>query len=382
VAYTGTSVSIDAFDANLIPVIPGATYTVNAALNINGTGQLVAIGINWYDAFGSYLSTSLGSSVTYTSAVYQPFSYTATAPVNAAYAARLFAAAQPAPGSWTSNFTVGDIFLICEETPEWAPLGRDNRIHLWSSAYTVSSLGINPNNSTPVAPFAEYYDDWGNFIGRGFARQTSGYPSGYALDSFSVGVNWPFSTRYTDFGTLLWTIEEGGFAVTPDLGVSAATANTPSIAVVTAPAGGYQAATMTNGPSPSQDEGVVFWFQDTSNYWYAGRFALNYAVSGTLHKAYNYNASVEISPGDRLYVWTNNTTSTLTIPGTTETIVGPSIVVYRNSPLVPGSSVILALSASPASGQVAFPTSPAPYMPATTPGINSLSGIVEEITAP
>lgn len=385
-AYTGTASFVDAFDASLIPVIPGASYTIHAALNINGTGQLVNIGMNFYDAFGSYISSSSSPNVTYTSTVYAPYSFTATAPLNASYAARSFGASNPASGSWTANFTVGDIFLICEETPEWAPLGRDNRLHLWSSAYTVSNLGINPNNSTPVAPFIEYYDDWGNFIARGFSRQTTGpsggYPSGYAMDSFSVGVNWPFSTRHTDAGALLWQVITGGFSVTPDLGVSAQTANTASMAVVPAPAEGTQAVTFTNGTSPGKDQGVVFWYENSSNYWYAGRFGVYYAVSGTLYTAHSYTGGVEISPGDRVYVWTNNTTSTLTIPGTASTIAGPSVVVYKNSPWYPGNSVITAISASPVSGQIAFPVSPAPFMPSTTPGTSSLSGVVEEITAP
>lgn len=385
-SYTGTAAFVDAFDANLIPITPGAIYTVHAALNINGTGQLVSFGINFYDVFGSYISSSTSPNVTYTSAVYAPYSFTATAPINAAYAARTFGASNPASGSWTASFTVGDIFLICEETPEWAPLGRDNRLHLWSSAYTVSNLGINPSNSTPVTPFIEYYDDWGNFIARGFSRQSTGpsggYPSGYAMDSFAVGVNWPFSTRHTDAGSLLWQIVTGSFSVTPDLGVSAQTANTTSIAVVPAPAEATQAVTFTNGPSPSRDQGVIFWYENSSNYWYAGRFGVYYAVSGTLYTAHTYTGGVEIEPGDRVYVWTNNTTAVLPIPGTTASITGPSVVVYKNSPWYPGSSVIVAFSASPASGQIAFPTSPAPFMPSTTPGTSSFSGIVEEITAP
>lgn len=380
-AFTGTAAFVDAFDANLIPVIPGATYTIHAALDINGSGQLVSLGINFYDSFGTFISASSGSNVTYTSAIYQPFSFTATAPASAAYAARVFKSTQPAPGSWTANLTVGDIFLICEETPEWAPLGRDNRLHLWSSSYTVSNLGINPNNSTPVTPFIEYYDDWGNFIARGFSRQTSGYPTGYAMDSFSVGVNWPFATRHTDAGALLWQIAEGGFDITPDLGVSAQTANTPSIATVPAPAQGTQAVTFTNGTSPGRDQGVVFWYENLSNYWYAGRFGLYYTVAGVSYAAYNYTGGAEIQSGDRLYVWTNNTTTSQVIPGTVTSVQGPSIVVWKNAPSSP-SDILLIVSASPIAGQVAFPSSPVPYTPATTSGTQSNSGIVEEITAP
>jgi hypothetical protein len=175
----------------------------------------------------------------------------------------------------------------------------------------TSNLGVT------VTPFVEWYDDWGNFIGRVFARTTStsgGTPNSYAYDSFSTGRGTPLAGRALDAGGLTWNVLFGGWLLDGAGNTYATPAGNYTIATVPAPLSGVQAVTFTESPQSGTDTGLIFWYQSITSYWHAGTQGLYYKGSSgwTLVATYPH----AFQPGDRIYVTTSQAT--------------PSIVVYRN----------------------------------------------------
>jgi hypothetical protein len=335
------------------------------------SSQFVNISIVEYDTFGNGLQFEVSNTVSLTPNVWALVTMTFTVSESTYFVAPNMFALNPSPGSaWTSNITWGSMVLVPIGTPEWAPMSIDNRMHVMMSAYTMCDLGVSPTATTPVTPFSEFYDDWGNYIGRAISRSFS---NDYFFDSFGTGYLQPLSVRSLDVGGQ-WIVSEGSFTVTPAMDIRATTASTESIAVIGVPATGIQALTYTNGATSGLASGLVFWAVDNNNFWYAGETALYYRLTGTMHHGATYSGTT-LSPGDRVYVYTNNTTATTVIPGTATNIVGPSIVVYKNH--IASANILVAMSASPAGGQIAFP-SPTPPKPSTTPGTTSFAGIIAE----
>jgi hypothetical protein len=74
-------------------------------------------------------------------------------------------------------------------TPEWAPLSYDRRIRLMVSALTSQNMTNVSDLTAAVVPFVEWYDQWGAFIGRVFARNSGTDPSrpdALTFDSFTT----------------------------------------------------------------------------------------------------------------------------------------------------------------------------------------------------
>ena len=74
-------------------------------------------------------------------------------------------------------------------TPEWAPLSYERRIRLMVSALTSQNMTTMSDLTAAVVPFVEWYDSWGNFITRVFARNTGSEPSrppSLTFDSFTT----------------------------------------------------------------------------------------------------------------------------------------------------------------------------------------------------
>lgn len=76
-------------------------------------------------------------------------------------------------------------------TPEWAPLGFDNRVRLMLSGYASQDLSVGTDEAVPVTPFVEWYDKDGHFITRVLARNPLGdgtvaRPDVLTYDSFTT----------------------------------------------------------------------------------------------------------------------------------------------------------------------------------------------------
>ncbi len=362
--FAGTSAQVHSVHS--VQVIPGASYNLSAYVFTTSANQSPSIAAVTSDNFGNALTTFSTTPAVITTSTWTMLSVNFTADANAKSVQIFLNDAASA----TVSVVFGSAVVTPLTTPEWVPMGHDNRMHVMMSAYTMSDIGVSPAASTPVTPFSEFYDDWGNYIGRCISRT---FASDYFFDSFGIGYLQPVATRQLDVGGT-WTVFEGSLTVTPDQDIRATTSNTESAAVIQVPAAGLQAVTFTNGATSGLASGLLFWAQDNNNLWYAGESALYYRVSGTMHHGATYTGTT-LSPGDRVYVYTNNTTSTTTIPGSATNIVGPSIVVWKNQ--VAPANVLVAMSASPAGSQIAFP-SPTPYKPATTPGITSFAGMIAE----
>jgi hypothetical protein len=364
VTFAGTFAQVHS--VNTIPVVPGGEYNLSAYVYTTAANQSPAIVAVTLDAFGNTISTYTTTPAVIPTTAWQFLTLNFTADPSAA-SVEIFLNDTAAT---TVNVVWGSAVMTPLSTPEWAPMGFDNRMHVVTSAYTLADIGTAPTASTTVTPFSEFYDDWGNFIGRCVSRTFAG---DYLFDSFGIGSQQPVGVRQLDTGGT-WIVSEGSLTVTPDQDIRASTASVESIAVAQVPAASMQALTFTAGPTVSLGAGLLFWSQDNNNFWYAGETALYYCVTGTMHHGATYTGST-LSPGDRVYVWTNNTATVQTIPGSNATIQGPSIVVWKNT--IAPAHVLVAMSASPTGTQIAFP-SPTPYKPSTTPGIMSFAGIIAE----
>lgn len=368
VAFTGTNASVHVTGAQ-VPVIPGATYEVTGFAFTTVASQNVKLVVNYYDPFGNFVSAVTPTATTLTTSTWNPLVVSFTVPAGVYSAAIL--PTSTGSGTWTANVTWDLVVLSLVSSPEWAGLTRDKRVPVMLSGYALDDLGsISPAPVTAsFTPFIEWYDDWGNFITR--VLGPSG--TGYRWDSFQTAAGVPFIGRYTDDGSEIWSGPEGTWTVATNGSVYAGT--TPAIGAIATAAAGYQAVTVTQPAPASHDVGVLFWYLDNNNYWYAGLNALYYRASGTT-TIVNYTGTPAVT-GDRIYVWTNNTTSTATLVNGSA-LTGPFIVVWKNS-YTTANILVAVTSGTVHTGEVAMPTSPAPYLPSTG-ATSSFGGIIMEVT--
>jgi hypothetical protein len=223
-----------------------------AAAALSGANTVYA-GIQWLDASGAPVSTSNGTASALTATVWGSRTVTASAPTGTRYAALIFAATNPVlltdvvyvddaslnatpsstpnyppepsicvqdglPVPWvrdshewrpTKIYATSDLVLYGGQpftalrasigsTPpvnnaastDWAPLSESRRIRLAVSGYTSQNLTVGTDQSCPVYPFVEWFDQQGNWIARIFSRNPSpgtvSRPDNLAFDSFTT----------------------------------------------------------------------------------------------------------------------------------------------------------------------------------------------------
>lgn len=338
-----------------VTVIPGGTYVASSLVYASTGTPSVQLAANWSDQYGVYIGGTFPS-VTLANSTWTAVSTVFTVPVNAT-------SAYMAPTNVAASTTYWDVTeLTCIATPEWAPLGGDSRLPITMSGYAIADLGFAPTAATTVTPFVEWYDNWGNFINRTFARSSSsagGYPTNYQYDGFSTGAGYPLAGRVPAIPTSVWSVPVGSWNVSPGGSVYAGSADADALGVVTSPAQGTVAATVTNPAQSGDDCGPLFWYSTTANFWMAGLLQLYYVAGGTTRTvAYTGTAP---ATGDRIYVEFNNTTSTTTIP--TGTVIGPSVFVYKN--VRSSANTLVVVGSGGTASQTAMSSLTTPYLPAT-----------------
>lgn len=373
-AYSGTSISLSSTRAyhgqdsllltpggtqaypralsETIEIIPGASYTATAwyyAPSASPAGYVVQI--CWTDPFGALISQS-GSAWTNTTGAWTRLQATGTAPANAV---SCFLQLQNS-GSGSTAPAASDtswwdlVTLTCTATPDWQPLGTDERIPVMISAYAAQNFSQQAAAQYPVTPFCEWYDGWGHLITRAVARTPL---TGYAYDSFDTGTI--LTGRIPDAGSTPWTVPEGTWTAGQDGAVWPTVAGDVCLALQPAPLSCAQAVTFASAPAAGQDTGLIFWWQSPAAYWHAGTAGLWYYAGGAWGEAAAYAAPFK--PGDRVIVVTS------------QSALG--ITVYRN--------VIAAHNAATGDGQVAQVTGtavPSAALPASTATV--YSGIASE----
>lgn len=225
--------------------------SVTASLWMRPTSAAtVPLQIVWRDSHGGQISVTAGTGVALTANTYGQLTASGTAPAGTAYAnitpvipaaqtvriddASVIVTAAPSttyspdqtdvinhgvPVPWTRpsqvwnasrRYVTNDIvqyqnqpFLALRAStgstppvnsvasPDWAPLSPNERIRLCESAYVSQNTTVTTNQTVPVTPFAEWYDQHGNFISRVFARTATnsgatGKPAGVTFDSFTT----------------------------------------------------------------------------------------------------------------------------------------------------------------------------------------------------
>jgi hypothetical protein len=311
VTYTGTEAQTIIQSAMTV-VIPGATYQVTGFAYGVTTGQQGHINIVYNDPFGNPLSSNTTTAISFPQNVWTPFSLTFTVPLGTYSVNTDLINTNPSPGSsFTVNTAWDYVTLDCVATPEWAPLSRDARVPVVISGYALDDLGsVSPAPaSTVVTPFVEWYDDWGNFIVRVFAQTETNY----VWDSFETGAGVPLLGRTTDDGSEVWSVPLGQWIISTNGSAYANT--TSSLGIVQVASSGYQAATITQAAPPGFDVGILFWFSNTTNFWFAGVSAM-YCVIAGVTTIIPYTSG-SLAPGDRLIVQTVRT--------------APSVTVYANT---------------------------------------------------
>lgn len=301
-------------------VIPGASYEMTAFAYLPAAwASGVQVSVTWSDAFGQVISTSYSSVVVPAAGTWTPASLSAQAPANAA-TFQMEIGYSGTPASSDVSYW-GLAKLACTGTPEWALLGTDTRIPLTVSAQVSPDMLQESPGTYGIYPFAEWYDGWGNLITRVQARTpvagTPGTPADYTFDGFWSAPLTPLAGRLTDTGDQYWVRAEGAWTVDGGGSAFATVPSADSVALVPAPLSATQAMTISADPAPGKDLGLVFWYQSASLYWHAGTEGLYYNDGGTWTQAAAYPSGQSFSPGDRIYVVTNQAT--------------PSVTVYRNS---------------------------------------------------
>ncbi len=356
-SLVSTAVNGYAFPEN-VPAIPGATY-VATALAFASTGTpSVSLHANWNDPFGTYLSGAFPTAVVLATSTWTAISNVFTVPNNAG---TVYINPTNAASGVTTYWDL--VELTCVATPEWAPLGADHRLPVTMSGYAISDLGFTPTVSTTVTPFAEFYDSWGSIITRVFARTSStsgGYPTNYQFDGFDTGAGYPLAGRLPAIPTAVWSVPAGTWTVSTNGVAYAGTSDADAIGVVASAAQGTSAVTVSNPAQAGDDCGALFWYENTSNFWMAGLSALYYVESATTRVvAYTGTAP---ATGDRIYAEFNNTTSTTTIP--TGTLVGPSVLVYKNSRT--SANTLVVIGSGGTATHTAMSSLTTPYLPSTS----------------
>lgn len=205
---------------------------------------------------------------------------------------------------------------IRSSSSQWSPVSNDQRFRICISGY------FNGSAATVVVPFVEWYDNQGNFLLRVFARgagtaASPALPGTFAFDSFTAGANTSLSGRTTDDSALTWTVQTGGYTISPyDKGCAyPTTPGTRSIATVTVAADCVVSATVVTAPQAGQAAGIVFRWSDNSNYWRCGQNTLRKNVAGTLSTVATH--STPFSPGDRMVVILSGSSITVQRNGVT-----------------------------------------------------------------
>jgi hypothetical protein len=176
---------------------------------------------------------------------------------------------------------------------QWQPLAYDERTQVCLSGYTQAYNG----EQVQVYPFVEFYDSHGALICSLYADQV---PSYTVLDTFTQGWS-DWTTRNTDVGALAWTQKVGQWTAGGFANGSAYPKGTSrSLATVTGHADGAVSVTFAVAASGTLQQGVIFRYQDLSNYWRAGRGSL-YRISGGVTAA-TFPYSQAFSDGDRITV--------------------------------------------------------------------------------
>jgi hypothetical protein len=364
----GTSTFIGA-QSELIDIQPGGSYSASAFALITTTRSLSpGVGLLFFDIGG----TEVGSFFSGTQATVGTFTLLTahgTAPLNAVTARVILQIGGTQPVGDTVFYDLAE--LTCNATPEWTPLGRNQGIPLMISAQTSQSLSTEAAETFAITPFVEWYDNWGNFISRVFARTptagTPGTPTNYVFDGFDTGPGTFIQGRITDAGGEQWDTQTGTFLINGEGEAFPAVAGTQSIATVLAPTSTTQALTFTQPPPSGLDTALVFWWQSETKYWHAGMSGLWFNNGGTFTEAAAYSTACGVN--DRVYVVTNNSGATVTMPNGAGTLASPGIAVFRN--VISSAGQIAKVSGDPPFGT----TIPSAMVPT---GSTAQAGIASE----
>lgn len=319
---TPNGTTANPYAAQTVTVAPGATYVYQGWVYLTSTWATTVLDIDWIDPFGAYITSSF-STVSVPANTWTLIQVTATAPANAA-TALLVAQLTGTPASSVLSYW-DQVTLACAQTPEWAALSTDNRLRLMLSGYAAQNLTVGSNETVPVIPFVEWYDDGGNLIisngqARVFPRTavagTPGGPPNLTFDSFCLGAGTYLSGRETDSNDQQWVTQLGMLLVSGFFGGSVypATLGTRCMATVTGLAGVsgtpiWIGVTFASAPESGQDAGIVFRAASTSSYFRAGMTGLYIVSGGAATLIGNY--STACAPGDRLVVELNGNTITV-----------------------------------------------------------------------
>jgi hypothetical protein len=136
-----------------IPVTAGLSYTFSAYTAKGSTARSIVAKINWYTRFGVIISTSSGTGVTNTGAVfsdtYRPY-VTATAPTGAVYAVPAISIAAAA-GNSANEWHYFDT-LQFEQAAAKTDFDEARNVHLTLRATRINELK-NPSFASPIAPW-------------------------------------------------------------------------------------------------------------------------------------------------------------------------------------------------------------------------------------
>jgi hypothetical protein len=364
VTYSGTANAYSSAPglgiySSFIPVEPLSTISGSAWVWCAAASQSVRLGYHFYDAFGQFVSSAFPGNTTPAATAWTRLTIgPTTVPANATQVQ--FELEPIGPTATTSAFSYTYYFdLACMyvlATPEWAPLGNDTGIPLMISAQTMQNLLASTGTENfAITPFTEYYDSWGNFIARAFSRTatagTAGQPSNYVFDGFTTGQNTPLQGRTTDAGSGQWFSQASGFVVDGMGNAFPASPGTRSVSAV--PSSCTQALTFTDSPPAGMDSGLIFWWTSGSEYWHAGMTGLWYYNGTTWTEEATYPTAGQFQPGDRIYVITNQSGSSVTMQASAGTLASPGIAVFRNAiePYNSGTGWGLVATYTPTSGQ-------------------------------
>lgn len=198
---------------------------------------------------------------------------------------------------------------------EWAPISNDQRFRICISGYFTGT------SATVITPFIEWYDENGNFITRIFSRgpgtqSSPALPESLIYDSFTFGSGNTISGRITDDTSTTWSVQTGGFTVSPFGNGCAYPTATRSIATVNYGSPNGQAGlTIVTEPNAGQSTGLVFRWSSNSNYWRCDQATLKKNVNGTLTTVATH--STPFAAGDRMIVLLNGSSITVQRNGVT-----------------------------------------------------------------
>lgn len=306
-----------------VDVIPNATYTVqiwvNAASAYNGELSIVWIGPGGKTSTTVSAPNGVGSS----SNTFIPVTYIVQAPDFATQATAKLILLNTF-GSSTSVIIANGTFA-CYATPEWIPMSKDHRLRYALSTYASQSLLVGADETSPVTPFAEFYDQGGNLINRTVCRTggtpgTAAPPTNLSYDSFTTQTGSPLTGRILDSDNTIWSSQAGQFLIGGFNGgcTYPTTPNITSMAVAdTGSATGFVSATFTTPVTTPMEQAIIFRFTSAGNYFHAGPTQLYINQAGVFTSLGTYSSAVQ--PGDRLYVKLSGSTITI-IRNTTQVL--------------------------------------------------------------